>query len=577
MGAVYVAQHQRLNRQVAVKVLLPQLGRNPEVRARFFREARAATDIGNEHIVEIIDFGELDDATSYIVMEWLHGQSLRDLLRQSGRLPIARALHIAEGIGTALQAAHAAGIVHRDLKPDNVFLVAHGGDPDFVKVLDFGIAKVTAGEADGFKTQTGELLGTPHYMSPEQCNGKAVDQRADVYALGVILYEMLTGELPFKGRTMGELLVAHVTQPVPPPRTVNPAIPEDLERVVMQALTKSPDERFGRMEALLGALRAAWAPPPAAPVMTSGGVPAAPVVPSGGVPMASGTDGFAATAFSGPFTPVTPVPTPAALAMPAALATPAALAAPVSGPPWPGGAPILQAPLTPTGAAQMVPVPPSARRASRTWIPILAVFGAVIAVGAVFVGRGSGAGNGPAAQPGIASGGGTSGNPTVDHGGTGGGVTSATTTPAQVCQAACAQMSSCGVLTDPGCPSTCEQRDDFRTCAVAAGSDCERMAQCGFRLTATNLCPSGGGIPAGSNSCNTVAGCENDCLLMGAPSSCICNCMSSLSPDRARELLADNVCALVRCPACNANGEGAACVQCVSQECGPQVADCMSH
>ncbi len=255
MGAVYVAEHARLGRRVAVKVLLPHLGGSAEIVARFFNEAKAATDIKNEHIIDVLDFGEMRDGSSYIVMEWLDGQSLADLLKQ--RLSIARTTHIARGIGEALAAAHARGIVHRDLKPDNIFLVTRGGDPDFVKVLDFGIAKLTLANAGDVRTQTGAMMGTPLYMSPEQIKGGHVDQRTDVYAMGIILYQMLTGALPFPPTTLPDLLIAHTTQTPPPLRTHDPSIPAAFESVVLHALEKDPARRFATVEELVRAFASA--------------------------------------------------------------------------------------------------------------------------------------------------------------------------------------------------------------------------------------------------------------------------------------------------------------------------------
>jgi eukaryotic-like serine/threonine-protein kinase len=252
MGVVYLGEHPKINRRVAIKVLLPQLSRDPGVVQRFFHEAKAATEIRNEHIVDIIDFGELDDGSHYIIMEWLDGRSLAEALAQDGRFGLVRSIHIARGIGRALGAAHSRGIVHRDLKPDNIFLIRHGDDPDFVKVLDFGIAKLMLADAD-IKTQTGAIMGTPFYMSPEQCNGSAVDQRTDVYALGVILYQMLAGRLPFNQTTLGELLIAHLQQPPPPPSKFEPSIPATVERALLQALAKDPAQRFSNVDALVRA------------------------------------------------------------------------------------------------------------------------------------------------------------------------------------------------------------------------------------------------------------------------------------------------------------------------------------
>jgi len=256
MGAVYLAEHPRIHRLVAIKVLLPEYSKNPQVVARFFNEAKAANEIHNDHIIDIIDFGELADSGSYIIMEWLDGKSLSASLAQ-GAFGVARAVHVARGIGRALAAAHASGIVHRDLKPDNIFLVTRNEDPDFVKVLDFGIAKLmqpeTAAGPD-VKTKTGSLIGTPSYMSPEQCRGAVVDHRTDIYALGVLLYQMLTGELPFRAEGLGELLLQHMTVAPRPLRELRAEIPQPVERAVLKALEKNPEQRFQTVDALLEAL-----------------------------------------------------------------------------------------------------------------------------------------------------------------------------------------------------------------------------------------------------------------------------------------------------------------------------------
>jgi eukaryotic-like serine/threonine-protein kinase len=257
MGAVYLAEHPKIHRQVAIKVLLPEVSRQAEVVQRFFHEARSSSEIHNEHIIDILDFGELPDGTSYIIMEWLDGQSLREVIRQVQKLPTPRALHITRGIAQALAAAHASNIVHRDLKPDNIFLVRRGDDPDFVKVLDFGIAKLMGhrdGDANEIKTQTGALIGTPSYMSPEQCRGQPVDQRTDIYALGVLMYQMFCGRLPFTAEGLGELLLAHMTQQPPVPHELAPEIPPGIEACILRALEKEQSKRFQYIEELLGVL-----------------------------------------------------------------------------------------------------------------------------------------------------------------------------------------------------------------------------------------------------------------------------------------------------------------------------------
>jgi serine/threonine-protein kinase len=258
MGAVYRAEHTLIGRPVALKLLHPDLARDPGVVDRFFREARAANEIQSEHIVQVTDFGTAPDGASYLVMELLTGQSLHELLEQQPghRLPPARAIAIAHQVTEALAAAHAKGIVHRDLKPGNITLVTRDGRPDFVKVLDFGIAKLTEQGATQL-TKTGTIMGSPAYMSPEQAMGKGVDHRTDIYALGVILFEMLVGSPPFVGETATAILLAHLSAPVPPPRSLCPDIPDALQAIILQCLAKNVAERPQTMQALGGMLAAA--------------------------------------------------------------------------------------------------------------------------------------------------------------------------------------------------------------------------------------------------------------------------------------------------------------------------------
>ena len=227
MGLVYKAVHAALRKPLAVKVLRPEVTKNEQIVARFKQEAQSASQIGNQHIIDISDFGELRDGSTYFVMEFLGGRSLTAALEQD-RFDTPRTIHVAKQLSKALGAAHEIGIVHRDMKPDNVQLIERGDDRDFVKVLDFGIAKVGGGTSK--LTQAGQVFGTPHYMSPEQCAGTAVDHRTDIYALGVILYEMATGKVPFDADNLMGILTKHLYEnplpphDLPPPVNVPPAL-----------------------------------------------------------------------------------------------------------------------------------------------------------------------------------------------------------------------------------------------------------------------------------------------------------------------------------------------------------------
>jgi len=260
MGCVYRAEHVRLGRVVALKVLHEQHARRRDAIQRLFQEARAASQIRHPNIVDVIDYLELGGDLVCIVMEYLAGPSLADLVEVPSPMPIARALDLAVQIAEALDAAHAAGIVHRDLKPDNIVVVAG----DRVKLLDFGVAKLMAGRADPPLTAAGQVFGTPAYMSPEQASGAEVDVRTDIYSLGAILYEMFTGELPFAARNFDEYAFKHLTVPPPPPsdtvggRGLDPRI----DALVLRCLAKDPADRIAsafELRAELLALRASLA------------------------------------------------------------------------------------------------------------------------------------------------------------------------------------------------------------------------------------------------------------------------------------------------------------------------------
>jgi tRNA A-37 threonylcarbamoyl transferase component Bud32 len=255
MGAVYRVEHAMLGRPAAVKVLLPEFSRNQEMVNRFFNEARATAGLRHPNIIDVFDFGYCDDGAAFIVMELLHGESLKARLQRVGRLPWQHAVYYARQVAVALAAAHRAHVIHRDLKPDNIFLVPdEENQTERVKVLDFGIAKLAA-DASGtgvVKTRAGVIMGTPTYMSPQQCRGAGeVDHRTDIYSLGCMFFEMVCGRPPFVGEGVGELLSAHMSQPPPSPRAFEPSIPVELEATIMRTLAKSEAERHGSMDELI--------------------------------------------------------------------------------------------------------------------------------------------------------------------------------------------------------------------------------------------------------------------------------------------------------------------------------------
>jgi serine/threonine protein kinase len=265
MGAVYQAEHTHMRKRLAVKVLHAEMGRLPEVVARFEREAMAAAHIEHPNVAGATDFGKLDDGSFFLVLEYVEGTSLREAISE-GRLELTRALHIVRQIASALARAHALGIVHRDLKPENIMLVVRDGDPDFVKVLDFGIAKVPVGAfakdhtpPGQALTQLGMVYGTPEYMAPEQALGQVVDARADLYALGAMTFEMITGKRPYDHESKVTLLGMHVTAPIPrmAERAPDATIPPEVDAIVTRLLAKDAASRFADAKALIEALDAA--------------------------------------------------------------------------------------------------------------------------------------------------------------------------------------------------------------------------------------------------------------------------------------------------------------------------------
>lgn len=289
MGEVYQVEHIQLGKAMAIKVMRPELSRAPDFVARFKREAIAASRIGHLNIVDISDFGQTEDGHFYFVMEYLDGETLADILRREA-MPVKRAVAVSLQVAQALASAHAQGVVHRDLKPENVMLLQIPRQPDFVKVLDFGAAKVATGPGERGHTAVGMVMGTPQYMPPEQAKGLTIDGRTDIYALGLILYELLTGRPAFTGQTMSVLLVKQMTEP-PPPLDPGPVgeVPGELEELIFWMLEKAPearpqtmDEVVKRLDSLDAKLRAGVVLRPGSRTMTTPSRPRAETNVTGG-------------------------------------------------------------------------------------------------------------------------------------------------------------------------------------------------------------------------------------------------------------------------------------------------------
>jgi serine/threonine-protein kinase len=360
MGSVHEAENVAIHRRVALKILHPHVGDRNEARLRFEREAQAAGRIGSPHIVEVLDLGELDGGGRFLVMELLEGETLAQRIKARGRLDAEEAASVVAQLLAGLGAAHAAGILHRDLKPANVFLAQGRGAGDFVKILDFGVSKFVEGEGLTM-TGTNTVLGTPYYMSPEQAKGaSAIDERSDLYSAGVILYECVTGRVPFDASTVNELIFRIVLEAPPPLASVAPGLDPDFVAIVGKAMAREPSERFQTARAFHDAL-VAWL---ASSLRAAGGQAALRPEPRAGVPH------------------VTPWLAPAPRRTPDALPAPSPLA---SGPtPKAFAAPRIVPPPTPSEGDTLIfdrPRPAPARRSGLA-LP-LAILGAVLAATAI--------------------------------------------------------------------------------------------------------------------------------------------------------------------------------------------------
>jgi serine/threonine-protein kinase len=311
MGRVYLAEHSKLGRRVALKVLRRRYGEERETIRRFFEEARAVNRIRHEHIIEVHDFLEPEDESPCYVMELLEGRTLAQLLKQQGPLPVESALRVGAQVASALAAAHAEGIIHRDLKPDNIYLIERSGQTDYVKLLDFGVAKLES------STDDERVMGTPAYMAPEQLEGRLVDARADVYAFGVVLYQLLSGVRPFTGRSAGELLLKHATEPPTPLRETDgpgATAPRELDGLVMRCLSKERDRRPASMTEVEQSLHSLLSPK-SEPRVRSALLAALAAVSVIGLAYVVGASTSSSDVTTQPAPPATP-PTPAAPSVP---------------------------------------------------------------------------------------------------------------------------------------------------------------------------------------------------------------------------------------------------------------------
>ena len=281
MGRVYLGEHVAIGRTVAVKVLARRWADDETQRRRFLQEARAASKVAHDNVIEILDVGDAPNGSVFMVMEHLEGESLADLVTREAPLSWPRIKRIALQICRALCAAHERGVLHRDLKPENCWRAKRGANRDFIKVLDFGIAKIVGDPSDPHSslTRAGSVFGTPEYMSPEQARGQRVDARTDVYAMGILLFELATGDVPFTGVGFMEILTQQVSAIPPRPSAAAPAasIPLALEPLIERALAKDPDARFQSMRELAEAIAAIPTaapqpvPPPNEPVARGAG------------------------------------------------------------------------------------------------------------------------------------------------------------------------------------------------------------------------------------------------------------------------------------------------------------------
>jgi serine/threonine protein kinase len=375
MGKVYRAEQAPLGRVCALKVLNPNYAgeQDPEFHKRFFLEASIASKLTHPNTVTIFDYGRTEDDVYYMAMEYLDGHTLHRAIREASHFPEERAAHVARQICRALREAHSLGVIHRDLKPANIFLVEHGDETDFVKILDFGLVKNVSDTKTEELTQTGLFMGSPKYMAPEQIRGDRVDARTDIYALGIIMYEMIAGKVPFDRPSSVNILMAHVNEEAPPIRQMNPntQVSAAFEDAIARCMAKEPDQRFRSMDEVLAALKRIGGA--AALLQTFNG---------------TGTGEFRAFAVSGSAPraladtgsgPTTDAPAPS-------LSGSGSILPPIGRPETSLGGPSISAPRLRADAAVGVPVvstPPPSGKSSKSGVAVAAVVAAAAIVGIV--------------------------------------------------------------------------------------------------------------------------------------------------------------------------------------------------
>jgi|GEM_PF-2339520 tRNA A-37 threonylcarbamoyl transferase component Bud32 len=333
MGEVYLGEHIHITKKVAVKLLHPEIGANTEAVARFRQEAQSSSSLGHENIVSIDDFGSMDDGRVYLCMEFLSGEDLSDMM-DSGRLGLGVAIDIMCQVCDGLGVAHEAGIVHRDMKPENVFVTKRRDGSLCAKLLDFGIAKVTGSDGDDNLTKTGTVFGTPHYMSPEQALGQGVDHRADIYSVGVMFFEILCGQVPFKAESFMGILSQHIVNAPPTLESIVPdrKIPASLEAIVTKSMSKEADQRHGSMEELKSELLQAKAALDAKALSSTVGTGPLQAVAPAGVAAAAPAAAAPASSAAAPAAAAVAMAVPADTPIPKTMmAAPAATAAPITG------------------------------------------------------------------------------------------------------------------------------------------------------------------------------------------------------------------------------------------------------